>query len=66
MSITKGDIVFHKLSGLFFICENNQQARWMNMNPFYQWASKESVSGEYSVHVSAKSINTFRISSDLQ
>lgn len=33
--INKGDLVLHKLSRLIFICENGQQERWMNMNPFY-------------------------------
>lgn len=31
-----GSIVIHKLSGLYFKCENNKQARWMNMNPYYE------------------------------
>lgn len=29
------DIVLHQLSGLYYICENNKQARWMNMNEYY-------------------------------
>lgn len=29
------DTVKHAFSGLYFICENNKQERWMNMNPFY-------------------------------
>jgi len=31
--IIKGDVVLHTLSNLYFICENDQQARWMNL-PF--------------------------------
>jgi hypothetical protein len=30
-----GDIVLHTLSKLYFICENNKQERWMNMNSYY-------------------------------
>ncbi len=33
--IIVGDIVFHTLSKLYFICENNKQERWMNMNSYY-------------------------------
>lgn len=33
--IRKGDIVLHRLSKLYFICENDKQARWMNENIFY-------------------------------
>jgi hypothetical protein len=33
--IIVGDIVFHTLSKLYFICENNKQERWMNMNSHY-------------------------------
>jgi hypothetical protein len=33
--IKRGDIVFHKLSKLYFRCENNKMERWMNLNPFY-------------------------------
>jgi len=33
--IKRGDIVFHKLSGLYFKCENTKQERWMNMNEYY-------------------------------
>jgi hypothetical protein len=33
--IVKGDIVFHQLSRLLFKCQNHQQERWMNLNPFY-------------------------------
>lgn len=33
--IKVGDIVLHKLSQLYFICENKKHERWMNMNPFY-------------------------------
>lgn len=33
--IKKGDMVFHSLSFLYYICENNQQARWMNENKYY-------------------------------
>lgn len=30
------DIVLHELSGLYYICENNKQAHWMNENPYYK------------------------------
>lgn len=30
IQIKKGDIVRHLPSGLFYICENDRQARWMN------------------------------------
>ena len=33
--IKKGDIVFHAWSFLYYICENNQQAKWMNENEYY-------------------------------
>jgi len=33
--IVKGDIVYHELSKLYFICENKKQEKWMNMNSFY-------------------------------
>lgn len=33
------DTVLHKLSGLYFICENAKQERWMNMNPYYVLAT---------------------------
>lgn len=33
--IKKGDIVLHSLSGLYYICENEKQARWMNDNKYY-------------------------------
>ena len=45
--IIKGDIVFHQLSGLYYECENNKQARWMNMNPYYIVASKQEVPESY-------------------
>lgn len=38
--IKKGDIVFHKLSNLYYICENSKMERWMNMNPFYEPCSE--------------------------
>lgn len=34
--ICVNDIVFHKLSKLYFRCENKKMERWMNMNPYYQ------------------------------
>lgn len=34
------DIVLHSISGLYFICENKKQERWMNMNPYYSRADK--------------------------
>jgi len=33
--IRVGDMVLHKLSQLYFICENKKHERWMNMNSFY-------------------------------
>lgn len=45
--IKVGHIVLHALSGLYFICENKKHERWMNMNPFYKWVPKDSVSPEY-------------------
>lgn len=41
------DIVQHTLSGLFFICENNKQEKWMNQNPFYKLVPKGSVDKSY-------------------
>lgn len=29
------DIVYHRLSKLYFVCENKKHELWMNMNPFY-------------------------------
>lgn len=45
--IKKGDIVLHTLSGLYYECENNKQARWMNMNPYYAVASEQDISEGY-------------------
>jgi len=45
--IVKGDVALHTLSKLYFICENNKMARWMNMNHFYQLVDKESVPRSY-------------------
>lgn len=42
MNIVVGCIVLHKLSGLFYVCENNKQERWMRMNPFYEYVPAES------------------------
>lgn len=47
MVIVKGDIVLHMLSKLYFICENDQQARWMNMNPYYQLVPSDVVPKSY-------------------
>lgn len=33
--IKVGDIVYHKLSKLLFVCENKKHEKWMNMNPYY-------------------------------
>lgn len=41
------DIVLHSLSGLYFICENQKQERWMNMNPFYSLADKDVIPKDY-------------------
>jgi hypothetical protein len=40
-NINKGDVVLHELSGLYYRCENKQQARWMNMNPYYKFVPPE-------------------------
>ena len=45
--IKKGDIVLHELSGLYYRCENNQQARWMNMNPYYKLMPNDIVPASY-------------------
>ena len=45
--IVKGDIVFHELSKLYFICENNKMSRWMNMNKYYVLADKNVVEMSY-------------------
>jgi hypothetical protein len=29
------DIVKHTISGLYFICENAKQEKWMNSHPIY-------------------------------
>lgn len=47
MTISKGDLVLHTLSNLYFICENNQQARWMNSNPYYQSVPSDAVPASY-------------------
>lgn len=47
MTIYKGDLVLHTLSKLYFICENNQQAKWMNMNRYYQWVPSDTVPKSY-------------------
>jgi len=39
--IKKGDIVLHELSGLYYRCEDNKQARWMNMNLYYKFVPPE-------------------------
>lgn len=41
--IRVNDIVLHQLSKLYFICENNKQMRWMNMNEFYVKVDKSVV-----------------------
>jgi len=33
--IKVGDTVLHRLSGLYYKCENTKQQRWMNQNHFY-------------------------------
>jgi len=47
MHIVKGDMVLHTLSGLYYMCENNQQARWMNMSPFYQCVPADTMPESY-------------------
>lgn len=46
-TIRKGDTVLHTLSGLFYICENPKQERWMNESTFYKTVPKESVPASY-------------------
>jgi hypothetical protein len=46
MNIIKGDIVYHKLSKLLFRCMDAKQARWMNMNPFYQKTNLKTINYE--------------------
>jgi hypothetical protein len=43
MKIQIGDIVFHQLSKLLFKCQNKQQERWMNMNPYYQKTNLQTI-----------------------
>ena len=45
--INKGDIVLHTLSGLYYICENPKQARWMNMSQYYELQPKDIVPKSY-------------------
>lgn len=45
--IKVGDVVFHKLSKLYYICENKKMERWMNMNVQYEWAPKDVVPTSY-------------------
>jgi len=45
--IRVNDIVLHRLSGLYFICENKKQERWMNMSGFYELVDRDSVPKEY-------------------
>lgn len=45
--IKKGDTVLHLLSKLYFKCENDQQARWMNQNPFYKLVPSDIVPDSY-------------------
>ena len=35
MEIKKGDNVYHSLSGLYYICENKKDVKWMNENKYY-------------------------------
>lgn len=45
--IKVNDTALHILSGLYFICENKKQERWMNMNKYYLRVSKHVVPQEY-------------------
>lgn len=45
--IKKGDTVLHMLSHLYFRCENTQQARWMNLNPYYRLVPSDVVPDSY-------------------
>lgn len=43
----RGSIVLHELSGLYYICENNKQAMWMNINPYYKLMPPDIVPKSY-------------------
>lgn len=45
--IFPGVIVLHTLSGLYYKCEDAKQARWMNMNAFYQVADTNKIPAGY-------------------
>jgi hypothetical protein len=45
--IKRGDVVLHTISGLYYICENTKQERWMAMIGFYKLVSKDSVPTSY-------------------
>ena len=45
--IKKGDIVLHELSKLYFRCDNEKMARWMNMNPYYKKVPSDVVPESY-------------------
>jgi hypothetical protein len=47
MEIRVGDIVLHKLSKLYYICENRKHEKWMNMNPYYVQAKDVSLPQTY-------------------
>lgn len=48
------DIVFHKPSGLYYICENAKQEKWMNSTDSYVLASINDVPEGYFKKVSLK------------
>ena len=52
--ITKGDVVLHTLSGLFYRCENQKHEKWMNESPFYRLVPKDSVPESYFTNAAKK------------
>lgn len=50
MKISKGDIVLHQLSKLYFICENAKMEKWMNENKYYKMVLKEVVPKDYFIN----------------
>jgi len=47
MMVKKGDYVFHQLSKLYYLCENDKHVKWMNANSFYIIASKDEIPNDY-------------------
>lgn len=47
IEIKPGDVVLFMPNGLYFRCENSKQAKWMNENPSYEWAPRDTVPDSY-------------------